>query len=109
MESNPLPNSKRLLMSRMAALLDLIPGPRPSPEVPSCSVMEENGPIYQFEYFGADLLGPDSPACETNAADEDIFFLATWSYRKGDQIPGAAAVFDVSRWVCPAPQTSAGR
>jgi hypothetical protein len=104
MQSNRLPNSRRLLMSGMAALLDLIPGPR-TVDVVSFSIMEAPGPTYFFGFSGGDSRGCDAAPRETNAADEDIFFLATWSYRKGEPIAGSAVPFDLTRWVCPVPRS----
>jgi len=91
-------------MSGMAALLDLIPGPRPVDTV-SFSIMEAPGPTYFFGFSGGSASAGDSAARETNAADEDVFFLATWSYRKGEPIPGSAVAFDLTRWVCPGPRS----
>lgn len=80
--------------------MDLIPGPRTSDSA-SCSVMEAPGSIYNFFYQGG--AGVGAP-CETAAADDDIFFVGTWSYRKGDGVSAGSAMFDLVNWVCPAPK-----
>ena len=101
MQRNRLPKSRHLFKYSMDALLDLIPGARPASGV-SVSVLE--GPVVTcvFAYYGADLGPSEGLPNETAAADEDIFFMGTWSYRKGEWAAADTLAFDLAHWVCPA-------